>query len=154
MRLWKIMLENELFYEWCNGIEYSSRISIFLAEIDDVMVPPLKKRVDIDKYTQKLATNADTIFVVKDLQDIASCSIYCDLQDAFISSIAVKREFLHNGIGTFMLKKVIKHSQKRGCQGISLKVHSNNIRAVHFYKKNGFYFTETSENWNTMELDL
>ena len=107
------MFENAFLYEWCNGIEYNKRIRTFLREVDDIIIPTLTNRVDIDGYACKLAFNADTIFIVKDACDIASCSIYCNLQDAFISSIAVKREFLHTGIGTFMLNNVIEHSRKR-----------------------------------------
>ena len=148
------MFEYDLFYEWCKGIEYSCRISTFLTEVDDVMYPSLKERIDIDKYAYKLATKADTIFIMKDMHDIASCSLYCNLQNAFISSIAVKREFLHYGIGTFMLNEVIAYSRMKKCQKILLKVHSDNIRAMNFYKKVGFYAVDILEDWNTMEIKL
>lgn len=154
MRIWGNMYEKDLLCEWCKGVEYSDRISAFLTEIDDIMVPPLKERVNIEKYSYKLARNADTIFVIKNLQDIASCSLYCDLYDAFISSIAVKQDYLNCGIGTFMLRKVIEYSRMRKCQKVMLKVYINNFRAICFYKKNRFYATEISDNWITMELKL
>lgn len=148
------MSKNELVHEWCAGVEYVARIESFLREIEDIMIPALTNRVNIDAYSQKLAVNADTIFIVKDSVDIASCSIYCNSENAFISSIAVKQEFLHTGIGTFMLNNVIEHSRKKKCKKMLLKVHNNNFSAIHFYEKNGFCITEIADNWNTMELNL
>ena len=148
------MSKNELVHEWCAGVEYVARIESFLREIEDIMIPALTNRVDIDAYSQKLAANADTIFIVKDSVDIASCSIYCNSEDAFISSIAVKQEFFHNNIGTIMMKTVIEHSREKKCKRILLRVYSDNIRAIRFYKKNGFYITEALDNWKVMVLNL
>ena len=53
-----------------------------------------------------------------------------------------------------MLNEVIAYSRMKKCQKILLKVHSDNIRAMNFYKKVGFYAVDILEDWNTMEIKL
>lgn len=61
-------------------------------EIDAIMVPTLSERVCIWDYAGKLARLAETLYIVREECDIASCSVYCNSKVAFISSIAVKED--------------------------------------------------------------
>ena len=83
---------NDLKYNWINGENACKRIQTFLVQIDDVIVPRLSDRVNIDEYALKLAVNAMNVFITENGIDLASCSVYCNKADAYISSIAVKKE--------------------------------------------------------------
>ena len=76
----------KLEYEWEIGIQYYNRIYQFLNEVDAIMLPPLSERVCISDYAEKLACLAETLFIVQDGCDIASCSVYCNSETAFIST--------------------------------------------------------------------
>lgn len=141
-------------YIWVDGDEYCGRIQAFLEEIDEIMLPRLRGRVDIEKYAFKLSEKADTLFVVEDGIDIASCSIYCNKKEAFITSIAVKQQFMHRHIGTDMMKEIKQHAKEKECRAIQLKVHKENESALNFYKKNGFASKQKSGEWIAMECKL
>lgn len=148
------MCDKEMTYEWCSGEQYSKRISSFLKAIDEIMIPRLSQRVDINEYACKLACNADTIFIKKEGEDIGSCSLYCNCCNAFISSIAVKKEFVNNHIATKLLEEVIQHAKGRECVKISLEVYNKNIAAVRLYQKAGFCIVNKNGSWEKMEINL
>ena len=138
-----------LEYEWIKGKEYSDRIAAFLYEIDEIVVPALSKRLDIPEYARKLSERAETLFVT---DDIASCSVYCDTEIAFISSIAVKKEFLMQHIGTALMDEVKRYVQTKNCRCIQLEVHLENMSAQALYKKAGFVCIRTEGGWKRMEF--
>lgn len=148
------MNQTEYRYDWASGEQARERIYEFLVSVDWNMIPRLSDRVDIGKYAMKLAQRADNLFVVKENQDVASCSIYCDEETAFISSIAVRADFLHQHIGTQMMDAVKGHARARGCKRIRLEVDRSNAAAVRFYLRCGFGRWNEHENWFTMEFIL
>lgn len=137
--------------EWVSGKEYAARIEKFLKEVDEILCPQLSKRVDMKEYAQKLAENADSIFIVDDGRDIASCSVYCNTEQAFISSIAVCEEFQHQHIGQEMMLEVKHHVQEKGCKNIKLDVYADNTTAIAYYGKNGFEVCGQREDWLIMK---
>lgn len=144
----------EITYEWTSGLQCADRIYDFLRDIDEIMIPPLQGRVDIREYAEKLAEKADTVFARRKGRDIASCSIYCNTQEAFISSIAVKKPFLKQHVGSNMMAKVITHAKEQKCRSICLEVYESNTSAVKFYQKNGFEKKKCTHEWITMECKL
>lgn len=146
------MCNEKIAYEWCKGKQYTERISSFLKEIDQIMLPPLSKRVEITEYAKKLACNADTVFVRNKNQDIAACSVYCNRQEAFISSIAVKKAFGNQKVATNLLKETIIHVKGKKCLKLSLKVWNENIPAVKLYEKVGFSLSSKEGSWNIMAM--
>lgn len=147
-------METVLAYEWIHGKEYVDRICQFLFDIDEDMIPRLSPRVNIDEYAGKLAERAITLFVTSNSCDIASCSVYCDTQNAFISSIAVKKEYWRHHIGTRLINEVKAYVRKQGCLRIRLEVYRDNIQAIGFYKKNGFQCVQETSQWFVMEFML
>ena len=141
----------KLEYEWEIGIQYNNRIYQFLNEVDAIMLPPLSERVCISDYAEKLACLAETLFIVQDGCDIASCSVYCNSETAFISSIAVKCEFLKQGIGTALMDEVMRYVKEKKCERIQLEVYVSNDAALKFYQKNGFVTISENSNWKRME---
>lgn len=147
-------MNNKYRVEWVTGLSCRKRISDFLKEMDDTICPVLSKRVDIDSYASKLAKKADTIFIVDHMQDIASCSVYCNMDVAFISSIVVMKKYEHQQIGTMMIKNVLAHVKEKGCSVVELEVKCNNINAFNFYIKNEFLIKSYKSEWMTMKRVL
>ena len=133
-----------LEYEWVKGVRYQNRIESFLNEIDAIMVPTLSERVCIWDYAGKLARLAETLYIVREECDIASCSVYCNSKVAFISSIAVKRGFLGQGIGSVLMDEVKRY--------VRLEVYTPNTIALKFYAKNGF--SVLTENGDVKRMEF
>jgi|JI10StandDraft_1071094.scaffolds.fasta_scaffold88407_2 ribosomal protein S18 acetylase RimI-like enzyme len=62
----------------------------------------------------------------------------------FVVDISVQS----SGLGTSLLNHLLTITD----DDLSLKVHLNNIRAIEFYKKNGFTMTDQTETFCTMTL--
>lgn len=148
------MMEDRVEYEWVRGIKYYDRIYAFLKEIDNSMIPRISDRVGVEDYAQKLSERAETIFWIVEGTDVGSCSVYCDREVAFISSIAVKKEFLQQNIGTKVMVEVKQHARECGCRMIRLEVHQENSAALCYYKKNVFVGQNIHGAWITMECEL
>lgn len=141
----------ELKFEWRKGIQYQDRLCQFLNEIDEIMIPALSERVCISDYAGKLASLAENLFMVQNGRDIASCSVYCNSKIAFISSIAVKKEFSNHGMGTALMNEVKQFTRENQCERIQLEVYEQNSIALDFYKKNGFVIIVEKSNLKRME---
>lgn len=142
------MIDNAI--DWTNGDETKKRIEKFLQDVDNEFVPSLGSRVDIPQYASKLARLAETVFIMDNSRaDIASCSIYCNQSNAYISSIAVKKPYQGHGIGYMLMKEVICHVKGK-CEAIVLHVHRYNKAAIYYYRKNGFRENSVSGDWIEM----
>lgn len=53
-------------------------------------------------------------------------------------SISVKKDYWRNGIGSAVMKELIKFATQRGIKNISLGVKANNRNAIKLYEKFGF----------------
>ncbi|MBR4983272.1 MAG: GNAT family N-acetyltransferase [Lachnospiraceae bacterium] len=148
------MIKEKANFVWVKGETYKARIYDFLAEIDDVMIPPLRGRVVLADYAEKLAGKAETVFMVKEATDLASCSIYCNEKNAFITSIAVKKEYQKQHLGSQLLNEVKKFVEKKECERIRLEVFKENISAYKFYLKNRFEVINENDFWITMEYRM
>lgn len=144
-----------LVFEWIHASENSKgRILKFLREIDSTMIPVLSARVELELYADKLAKRAETLFVYTGIEDVGSCSVYCNTENAFITSIAVKTEFRRMHIGSEILKQTKQHVKNRGCKKIVLNVYETNKTAISFYLKSGFCIIENKNEWLKMEWKI
>ena len=148
------MCKEALIYEWCEGEQYTQRIRDFLNDIDECMLPRLSQRVNIKEYSHKLARNAHTLFADFRGEDIGACSIYCNRENAFISSIAVKENYTKCGVATELLKRSIELARHYACKKVALNVCYTNQAALNLYKKNNFVEIASLGIWKTMELDI
>lgn len=131
---------------WCL-VQDSDKDKIFdfLTFVSGSFYPPLHSRVDLEKYSEKLAKDAINLFVTFDSQRVAHAAFYCNdfrRKIAFLSSISVRGEFQGSGVASFLVQKVIENCVKHGMQWIRLEVDQGNLKAVTFYEKHGFKFTE------------
>lgn len=141
-------------FQWVTGIEYHARIVDFLLSIDEIMIPKLSDRVNVTEYAMKLALRADTLFVSEFSVDVGACSVYCDTQNAYISSIALKKDYMQHGIGKKIMENVKTHAIDKSCSLIRLEVAEDNRNAVSYYRKNGFEMINMREGWLLMECKL
>ena len=131
-----------------------NRLKKMLIELNEVIVPNLSDRVDIDGYAQKLADLADVFYVVEDGRDIGNCTVYLnDTDSGFISSIALKAEYHRKGIGKRLLEEVKKTANDKEISYIRLEVFADNLGAVDFYRKMGFDIVKRKGDWIMMQFD-
>lgn len=135
--------------EWITGMEYCSRIENFLYKVDAYFIPRLSERVCIKDYACKLAKYAETVFFINSNEDIASCSVYCNREIAYISSIAVKPEYMRRGVGERLIDEVKKNVRLK-CNAIELHVCVYNRQAINFYLANDFIKEHIKEDWIKM----
>lgn len=125
------------------SVESSDRTRIFnfLASVDEEFHPPLSCRVNLEGYSEKLATHAINFFLCDNGRDIGHVAFYCnnsECNSAFISSIAVIPEFHGSGAASHLLQMVLHRCRERGIGVLRLEVDAENAKAICFYRKHGF----------------
>ena len=146
-------MNEKIEFLWLNRGE-GVRLYKFLCEVDDIFIPKLSERVNIKEYAEKLAQNAENIVACYDEEDVGACSIYCNLETAFISSFAVKNAYMRMKIGSQMMEQVKEHARASRCRSIKLEVFHRNSKAMKFYEKQGFVCAKHVNEWFTMEYKL
>jgi len=66
------------------------------------------------------------------------CGLYCVLDEATITNMAVREEFRNKGIGYMLLQNIIDEARKIGIHNLTLEVRKSNLAAYHLYKQVGF----------------
>lgn len=132
-----------------------NNIEAILRDFDAVFDPCLSKRVKIEDYANKLAKNAIWFYVYDQERITAHCAVYMNQPDnAFISSIAVKKEMQGRGIGDCLWECVEKEAKQRGIYRIRLSVMKTNLSGILFYTKHDCSILEDSGEWLMMEKFL
>jgi len=57
---------------------------------------------------------------------------------ALLEDMIVNKNFRGQGVGSSLIKFVLKKLKKQGCTRVTLLTDEDNIKAHHFYKKQGF----------------
>lgn len=144
-------MKQQIKYEWVEGRDCTDRLKKFLYEVDDIMIPRLSARVSIEDYAKKLSENASNLFAEYGESDIGECSVYCNTDMAYVTSISIKEQFSNRKIGLHMMSIVKAYILEKGCTKIQLRVHKTNIVAISFYKKCGFNKKIDEDEWIIME---
>jgi len=87
----------------------------------------------------------------KILVGFAACHLY--EQNLHLDEISVDPDFARQGIGSLLVKHIIKESERRKCQGITLSTFSDIPWNAPFYKKFGFAelaYSETPKHVQAM----
>ncbi len=66
---------------------------------------------------------------------------------ARLENIAIKAEFIGQGFGSRLMEELIDTLQQESIKRFDLLVESDNLRAIHFYKKFGFEIEGTLRNY-------
>lgn len=69
---------------------------------------------------------------------IGYVGVWILFDEAQITNVAITPEYQNKGIGRLMMKEIIKISQERKANAMTLEVRPSNERAIHLYKSLGF----------------
>ena len=104
---------------------------------------------DIVKYVDKIEEYATIISIFNNDHLIALIAFYendSNLDLAFLSMLAVRKDFKKMGIGKNLLNFSIKELKKKGFNNYGLEVRKDNINAIKLYEKYGFIYKEERKN--------
>lgn len=130
------------------NISELSRIKKYLDEVI-LQFPDELNISNISEYVEKLNQNAEIYFLVNKNEDIGMCAIYSNDYEnkiIYISSISIKKEYLSKGLGQVLLDYIFTLRNNYNMKYIKLEVKKNNIKAINFYKKNGFQIITERED--------
>ena len=162
---WSNGMDNTIDNDTLSFFDYNLK-NITIKEEIIAIIKQYQKYFDSLVNDIELAMNiADKIFkhgmlleCIRQHEVIGFCAFYAnDLSSrvSFITLIAVNDEYQNIGMGKKILQKVCEISKKAGMDKIRLEVNDQNVNAISFYEKNGFYFEKKcSDNSKLMIKDL
>jgi ribosomal protein S18 acetylase RimI-like enzyme len=142
-------------------IDYSfpgdNELKEFLLLTEKYIPRPLTKRVDFDKFLNKLKNHAN-IICARDRRRLAGASIVylkeIENPAAFITYIAVIPAFWGKGLAKELLEHTKQLSNKYHKKQIKLEVDKENKRAISFYEKQGFQIEKQLKKSYFMKFNL
>lgn len=118
-----------------------SRIRTLICELDGVFQHSVAKRPEFDGLIDKIATRAIVVVACLDGRDVGYCAFYMNdfiSRMAYITLIAVRKEYQNMRIGTDLIQYVKQTARVNGIRGIRLEVEKENIDGIRFYERNHF----------------
>lgn len=138
-----------------NNISKRTDILSHLLRTDTVFLNNLKKKVNLEEYSLKLASKAKRFEAWNDSgQLIGIVCIYLDKNSGFISNVSVEPRYYRLGIGNTLIKKTILLCKSKSIKNIKLEVEINNKSAIQLYVKNGFKIKKTLQYNYLMDLKI
>ncbi len=128
-----------------------------LLRCDADFVPPLSGRVEIEGYSQKIASKATRFEAWSGDTLVGLVAAYCNDQEkciAYITSVSVLKEWAGKGIAARLISQCIEHAKASGMRQISLEVAEDNMPAIKLYEKYGFVAGKANTPFATMNLYL
>ena len=115
----------------------------WLVECDEKFCPPKWTKERLDKYAEKLSTNAHWILLENDGYKKGFVAYYLNENNKFIfiSIIAVKKTYRGQGLGKWLMANVVELISDK-FNIISLEVSKDNISAKKLYESFGFEIVE------------
>lgn len=138
-----------------NNISKRADIHSHLLRTDTVFLKNLKKQVNLEEYSLKLACKAKRFEAWNDSGELVGIiCIYLDKNSGYITNVSVEPRYYRLGIGNTLLKKTILLCKSKSIQNIKLEVGINNKSAIHLYVKNGFKIKKTLQYNHLMDLQI
>lgn len=78
---------------------------------------------------------------------IGYAGMWVTFESATITNIAILPEYQHKGWGQAAMDRILKEANDNNCEMISLEVRVSNLKAINFYKKNGFIHINTKKGY-------
>lgn len=115
----------------------------WLVECDEKFCPPKWTKERLEKYAEKLSTNAHWILLENDGYKKGVVAYYLNENNKliFISIIAVSKSYRGQGLGKQLMANVVKLISDK-FNVISLEVSKDNISAKRLYESFGFEIVE------------
>ena len=91
-------------------------------------------------FINELESNLYSCIYVKEINGevVAYVDLWIAYENAEIANIAVKKEFLHQGIASELMQYCLQKIQQSKCKNFTLEVRVSNINAIKLYEKFGF----------------
>lgn len=132
-------------------------IFLHLEKCANNFVPPLKTRVDLDNYANKLFSHAIIFEASTNNKLIGLVAGYFNdhsTRCGYITNVSVISDYQSCGIASNLIKKCLSYSRTVGFEAIKLSVHKKNVKAVQFYLRNGFQQLETTTDISQMLIKI
>lgn len=117
----------------------STEALLWLTESDENFCPPKWSMSRLEGYAEKLSAHAYWMLLEEEGKKVAFVAYYLndESQAAYISIIAVAKEYRGNGYGKQLLKQFVE-KLPTAYKIISLEVSKTNKRAMNLYQSFGF----------------
>ena len=91
-------------------------------------------------FINELESNPYSCIYVKEIngEAVADVDLWIAYENAEIANIAVKKEFLHQGIASELMQFCLQKIQLSKCENFTLEVRVSNTNAIKLYEKFGF----------------
>lgn len=91
-------------------------------------------------FINELESNPYSCIYVKEIngEAVAYVDLWIAYENAEIANIAVKKEFLHQGIASELVQFCLQMIQQSKCENFTLEVRVSNTNAIKLYEKFGF----------------
>lgn len=91
-------------------------------------------------FINELENNPYSCIYVKEINGevVAYVDLWIAYENAEIANIAVKKEFLHQGIASELMQYCLQKIQQSKCENFTLEVRVSNMNAIKLYEKFGF----------------
>ncbi len=144
-------------FKYAHKLASKDTILTHLKECDNLFIPPLSETIDLDQYSGKISTHAETFEVWTKERLISLVAAYLndfERKVGFITNVSTSPEYTGNGLAQNLLKNCIDHAKKLGFISLMLQVHCENAVAINLYKKFAFVEVMLKASQITMSLDL
>jgi len=114
-------------------------------------------RVDLIEFSMKLSLNAKHFYLFQQGEVAGFLAAYFnDMENkvAYISTVSLFPQFQGQGLGGAMLDEACCYAKKNGFKVVRLQVRRNNVGALRFYIKHGFFKAETLEESYFLEKNI
>lgn len=130
-------------------------ICSYLYSCSDNFSPPLKQRVDLDRYGEKIFDKAITFEAWHNKELIGLVAAYFNDSNGYsgyITNVSVTSYYMNQGIMTSLMNRCIEYAKQYGFKNIALEVSASNYSVIHLYEKFGFKEAETRGDTLIMNL--
>ena len=121
-----------------------------LHRCDDLFVPRLSERMDLDLYAEKIIDYSNRFEAWHKQELIGLVAAYTNDHEsriAYITNVSVLLEWQGQGIASRLLSDCMEHSGHNGFDGLVLEVHLSNMKAIALYQKLGFEKNRNAESF-------
>ena len=128
-----------------------------LQRTDGAFVPPLRGRVDIATYAEKIAARAERLEFWADGRLVALVAAYVDKSGPgrlFVTNVSVLPEFQRQGLANALLDECIGLALARGLRRVSLEVDQTNAAALALYEDRGFRVVGSNGRTLSLSRDI
>ena len=120
-------------------------------------VPRLDEYTSIKEYSEKILKKAERFEVWSNSELVGLIAVYFNLNknSSFITSFSVKNDYIGSSLGKKLLLFFEDYiTKKTTVKETSLEVYISNVRALKFYKKNGYKIINSSKNKYQLKKDI